>query len=471
MELLMSNTVVVNESANVNPVNIVWFNSNAVESGPFLSAEDVEWLNQVDPSIKSGAFYLRRDHAGLLQSVYFALDDRSDGRAVAALANQLPAGQYRFVNTQDWSDAEWMQICIAWIRASYAFKRYKSSTDEVDTVSILSVPDNVDVNFLQHWQSVSFEAKDLINTPAEDLTPQHWINRCSTWAESNAVVVSVVEGDDLLAENYPTVHRVGRGSHNPPALIDMRWGNENDMKITLVGKGVCFDTGGLNIKPTNGMRYMKKDMGGAAMAFALAQMIVLQKLPICLRVLIPAVDNIITSNSMLPGDVVTTRSGKTVEITNTDAEGRLILCDALTAAAEDEPDYIIDFATLTGAARVALGPSITALFSNDGSVAQQLQHISWDVNDKVWALPLYHEYLDFMQSDVADIMNSSSTYFAGTITAALYLREFVPASVKWIHLDAFCWNHKTSPGYAAGGEVQAVRAVFNYITKQLEGAS
>ncbi len=466
----MSYFAVVKASVNVESINIYLFNSSSVDAGDVLAADDAKWLQQVDASIKSGDFYLKRDNDGLLQKVFFALDELSDGRSVAALANKLPAGHYKLANTENWSDADWLSVCIAWVRAAYTFKRYKSSSDDADDLSILCVPANVDVDFLQHWQQVSFQAKDLINTPAEDFTPQHFIAVCSTWAQANSVAIKVTEGDDLLSENYPTVHRVGRGSNNQPALIDMRWGNENDLKITLVGKGVCFDTGGLNIKPTSGMRHMKKDMGGAAMAFALAQMIVLQKLPICLRVLIPAVDNIITANSMLPGDVVTTRSGKTVEITNTDAEGRLVLCDALTAAAEDEPDYIIDFATLTGAARVALGPSIAALFSNDNNVAQQLQTISWDINDKVWALPLYAEYLEFMQSDVADIMNSSSTYFAGTITAALYLREFVPDSIKWVHLDAFCWNHKTSAGYVAGGEVQSIRTIFDYINSQLEEA-
>ena len=214
---------------------------------------------------------------------------------------------------------------------------------------------------------------------------------------------------------------------------------------------------------------MKKDMGGAAMAFALAQMIVSQQLPICLRVLIPTVDNIIAANSMLPGDVVTTRSGKSVEITNTDAEGRLILCDALSAAAEDDPDYLFDFATLTGAARVALGPTIAALFSNDEGLAQQLQNISWQNNDRMWALPLHSNYFEFMKSDVADFTNSSSTYFAGTITAALYLQQFVPNSIKWVHVDAFCWNHRASPGYAAGAEVQTVRAVFEFISQRIGG--
>ena len=265
------------------------------------------------------------------------------------------------------------------------------------------------------------------------------------------------------------IHAIGRGSDIPPCLIDMRWGHADHPKVTLVGKGVCFDTGGINLKSTKGMRFMKKDMGGAAVAFALAQMIVLQKLPVRLRLLIPAIKNSISGNCLLPGDIIKTRNGKTVEITNTDAEGRLILCDALAAACEESPDYLFDFATLTGAARVALGPELPALFCNDEGLGAQLQKISWSVNDKVWQLPLHDNYLNYMKSDIADLMNSSSVPFAGAVTAALYLQEFVSAGVKWAHYDAYCWNPKASPGFVSGGDAQTIRGIFAYLSRQIKG--
>jgi len=273
-------------------------------------------------------------------------------------------------------------------------------------------------------------------------------------------------GDDLLKQNYPTIHAVGRASIHQPRLIDFTWGNEDAPKVTLVGKGVCFDSGGLDLKPGSAMRNMKKDMGGSAHVLGLASMIMQHNLPVRLRVLVPAVENAVSSNAFRPGDVLTTRQGITVEIDNTDAEGRLVLCDALTEADSESPDIIIDFATLTGACRVALGTELPGFFSNDQTVAQQLQASGEAVKDPVWQLPLFKPYQAMLHSQIADTVNSADTPFGGAITAALYLNLFVSKTTPWVHFDVMAWNNRKLPGRPIGGEAFGIRAVFDYLAKK-----
>jgi leucyl aminopeptidase len=273
-------------------------------------------------------------------------------------------------------------------------------------------------------------------------------------------------GDELLKANFPTIHAVGRASHREPRLIELSWGKAGDPKLVVVGKGVCFDTGGLNLKGGDGMRNMKKDMGGAAHAIALAGLIMSAKLPVRLSLLVPAVENAVSGNALRPGDVVTTRAGLSVEIDNTDAEGRLVLCDALAYGAEQKPELIIDFATLTGAARVALGPDLPALFASDDSMAGAVLSAGHSVSDPLWQMPLWQPYKRMLDSSVADLVNSPSSRHAGAITAALYLQRFVPDKLPWLHLDTYAWNDADRPGRPRGGEAMGVRALFAFLQQR-----
>jgi leucyl aminopeptidase len=277
--------------------------------------------------------------------------------------------------------------------------------------------------------------------------------------------VQQLVGTELLEHNYPTIHAVGRASEHAPRLIDLRWGDDTHPLITLVGKGVCFDSGGLNIKTTSGIRHMKKDMAGAANAIGLAQLIMAHQLPVRLRLLVPAIENAISNNSYHPGDVITTRKGVSVEINNTDSEGRLVLCDALTEADSESPDFLIDFATLTGSCRVALGTELPGFFSNNKTRAADLIAIGEIVNDPLWQLPLYKPYRDELNSDIADMANSGSA-LGGAIIAALYLQEFISSDTDWLHVDFMGWNTRALPGRPIGGEAMGIRTVFSYLSKK-----
>ena len=311
-------------------------------------------------------------------------------------------------------------------------------------------------------------ARDLITTPSSDMGPAELAAAVQALAKTHKAKVSVIVGDDLLKKNYPMVHAVGRASSRAPRLIDLTWGKASDPKVTLVGKGVCFDTGGLDLKPASGMLNMKKDMGGAATMLAVAGMIMGTGLPVRLRLLIPAVENSVAGNAFRPLDVVPTRKGITVEIGNTDAEGRLILCDALHEGASEKPTVMIDCATLTGAARVALGTDLPALFCNDDTLADQLIASGKLVAEPVWRMPLFKGYRRLLDSKVADINNAPGVAFGGAITAALYLQEFVPDDVPWAHFDMMAWNNTAKPGRPEGGEAQAARAIFGAIEKRVK---
>ena len=308
--------------------------------------------------------------------------------------------------------------------------------------------------------------RDLVNTPAEDMGPQELAAAAGQLANAYSASCEIVSGQTLLDRNLPAIHAVGRASNRPPCLIDLVWGDAAAPKVTLVGKGVCFDSGGLNLKSASGMRLMKKDMGGSANVLGLAKMIMDAALPVRLRVLIPAVENAVAGNAIRPGDVVATRKGLTIEIGNTDAEGRVVLADALAVADEEGPDLLIDCATLTGAARVALGPSIPPFYTPDDELAQALGRCVETENDPMWRMPLWAPYREMIDSKVADISNSGESPFAGSITAALFLKDFVTATTHWLHIDLYAWNPTAKPGRQVGGEAQGIRALYKLIKEK-----
>ena len=386
--------------------------------------------------------------------------------AFGALADKLPPGHYRIETRLD--DHALTLAALAWSLGTYSFERYKARNQARPR---LVVGNAINRNALEIQLSAIYLVRDLINTPATDMMPQHLAQATEELAAEHHAHVNQIIGEELLAQNYPMIHAVGRASAHAPRLIDLTWGNSEHPKVTLIGKGVCFDSGGLDIKPASAMRLMKKDMGGAAHVLGLASMVMASRLPVRLRVLIPAVENAVSSNAFRPGDVLTSRQGLTIEVDNTDAEGRLVLCDALTEAAGETPVLIIDFATLTGAARTALGTEVPALFSNKESVVKGVMHAAEEVDDPVWPLPLHRPYRALLDSTIADIANSSKEPYAGAITAALFLQEFVPAELDWMHFDVMGWNLRNRPGHPVGGEAMGVRAVFLYLKNRFENSS
>jgi leucyl aminopeptidase len=358
---------------------------------------------------------------------------------------------------------DWRQAVLGWALASYRFERYR--TREARAVQIAAAASDATV----HGQVIAaavYLARDLINTPASDLGPAELAEACGTVAERFDAACRTIAGDALLDENYPAIHAVGRASSRAPRLVELLWGDPQAPKLTLVGKGVCFDTGGLDLKPSANMLLMKKDMGGAAVALGLAQAIMALNLPVRLRLLIGAVENSVSGNAFRPGDVLRTRKGLTVEIGNTDAEGRLVLADLLAEADREQPAMLLDFATLTGAARVALGPDLPALFTPDDGLAETLLDGGRRAEEPLWRLPLYAPYREIMDSPIADLNNAGSANTAGAITAALFLQDFVTATKAWAHLDIFAWNPKARPGRPAGGEATGLRAVLAAIEQR-----
>jgi leucyl aminopeptidase len=404
---------------------------------------------------KPGCHLLVPDAQGGLAGVLFGLENDDepvkDRFRPGSLAGMLPPGVYRFGNSPH--DAR--LAALAFALDAYQFARYRKS--EPRDVRLV-VPEDVDVGDLSRIVEGVTLCRDLINTPSNDMGPAELEAAARALAKQFNADVQVTSGDGL-ANDFPLIHAVGAGSARAPRLIDLTWGRRNDPKVTLVGKGVCFDTGGLDIKPSSGMLNMKKDMGGAATALALAHMTMARVLRVRLRVLIPAVENSISGTSFRPRDIYHSRKGISVEIGNTDAEGRLVLADALTLADEDRPDLIIDFATLTGAARVALGPDVPPFFTDDDALAGELLRAADGEADPVWRLPLYRPYEKMLDSKVADLNNVGSGGHAGAITAALFLHRFVSAS-PWLHLDIFAWSPAAKPGRPEGGDCQSARALY-----------
>ena len=397
-----------------------------------------------------------------LASVLVGIGDRTDPWCCADLPGTLPARRYRIRTELDPAESE--RIAIGWGLGAYRFDRYRSRENGRERAA-LCAGDRVALRAGRQIEAISL-VRDLVNTPAGDLLPSRLHDAARNLADRFGAQVSAIVGDDLVANGYPAIHAVGRASADPPRLIDLRWGDPAAPRVTLAGKGVCFDTGGLDLKSAPGMRLMKKDMGGAAHVLGLARLVMDAELPVRLRVLVPAVENAVSANAYRPGDVLATRAGVTVEVDNTDAEGRLVLCDALTEAASEEPDVLVDFATLTGAARVALGPDVPALFCNDDDLARGLAHHAEKVRDPLWRLPLHAPYEELLASGIADTVNSASSPHAGAITAALFLRRFVPDGVPWAHFDLMAWNQRSRPGRPAGGEAMALRATWAWMEER-----
>lgn len=346
---------------------------------------------------------------------------------------------------------------LAFGLGTYRFDRYKSKKAAPTAKLTLGAED--DAEALSRTLAAVTLVRDLVNTPANDMGPEDLEAAAHALAAEHGATVSVTTGEDLLARNFPLIHAVGRAATRAPRLIDMQWGDPAHPKVTLVGKGVCFDTGGLDIKPSSGMLLMKKDMGGAAHALGLAHLVMARGLKVRLRVLIPAVENAIAGDAFRPGDILPSRKGISVEIGNTDAEGRLVLADALALADEETPDLMIDFATLTGAARVALGPHLPPAYTDDDTLAADLARHAAAQNDPLWRMPLWKPYASMLESKVADINNAGAGGFAGSITAALFMARFVEAAKAWLHLDIYAWNPSARPGRPEGGEAQTIRAL------------
>jgi leucyl aminopeptidase len=412
------------------------------------------WFNTTQFRFEPGSSCLIPDANGKLTQVVCVSNESNPFWWPGALPFLLPAGVY------DYPQAD-KHFAIAWGLGSYQFLRYKKSTKRAAQLVLIRDQDTVDsiVNAI-------YLVRDLVNTPADNMGPSELAHETLSLAKPFNATVTQIIGDDLLANNFASIHTVGRASDDAPRLIDLRWGNDQHPKVTLVGKGVCFDTGGLDIKPSSGMLIMKKDMGGAAHVLGLARMIMQANLPVCLRVLIPAVENSISGNAYRPGDVIKSRKGMTIEIGNTDAEGRVVLADAITEAVSEKPEVLIDIATLTGAARVALGTDLPALFSNDDTLAEDVLESCLAEGDPVWRLPLYAPYREALNSSIADINNNTADGFAGAITAALFLKEFVPNEISWMHLDLMAWNVRAKPGRPQGGEALAIRGLFSYLSKR-----
>jgi len=376
----------------------------------------------------------------------------------APLAERLPAATWRLEGTLP-ADAA-TQFTLGWLVGAYRFSRYRSAPPAPQARLLL--PDGADAAYARAAAGAMALARDLINTPANDLGPAQLAAAAGEVAARHDATLMVIEGE-ALAAGYPMIQAVGRASVRAPRLIDLAWGDPAAPRVTLVGKGVCFDSGGLDLKPAAGMLLMKKDMGGAACALALADLLMQMRAPIRLRVLIPAVENAVDGSAYRPGDVLRSRKGLTVEVGNTDAEGRLVLADALADADADGAELLIDLATLTGAARTALGPELPAAYSNDGALLEELRQAAAAEHDPLWPMPLWCGYDDDLASKVADINNVSPGAFAGSIIGALFLRRFVTASPRWLHIDLYAWNPKERPGRPVGAEAQCVRALYRFI--------
>jgi leucyl aminopeptidase len=425
-----------------------------------LAPSERRWAEASDFDAAPQSFAVIPDAKGAVARVLVGVRDGNDPWSLAGLALKLPRGRYALGKGPVAIAPE--HAAFGWELGGYRYARYKKSPRRP---SVLQIEPSARVREALEMAAAVRLVRDLVNTPTEDLGPQELSDVAREQAELFGGEFDEWVGDELLAQNFPAIHAVGRAAARPPRLIEIHWGNPKHPRLAIVGKGVCFDSGGYDIKTAEGMRLMKKDMGGAAHAIALARLVMQRKLPIRLHMLVPAVENAIGGNAYRPGDVIRTRKGLTVEIGNTDAEGRVILCDALAYALELKPGTLIDFATLTGAARVALGPELPVLFCNNEGLAKRLLEASEAVADPIWRLPLWRGYRRLFDSDIADFNNSGRGGFAGAIVAALFLDHFVPETVPWAHFDVYAWNDVSRPGRPGGGEAQGLRAVFEAIAR------
>ncbi|MEL6954952.1 MAG: leucyl aminopeptidase family protein [Pseudomonadota bacterium] len=431
-----------------------------------LSAPHSAWLDYQGFGAELGKTCILPSEAGAPDLVLVGVgtpEDRARRRfAIGAAIAALPAGTYQITsNLPEGIAAD--EIALGYLLACYRFDRYRSAPP---AKAHLIAPDGIDADRLKTLAEAEALTRDLINTPAEDMGPPQLEEAARALAERFDAAIEITQGEALLEGNFPLIHTVGRAAERAPRLIDLRWG-VNGPKVTLVGKGVCFDTGGLNLKPGASMSLMKKDMGGAANVLGLAQMVMAQSLPVQLRVLIPAVENAVSGNAFRPGDIFRARNEMSVEINNTDAEGRLVLADALAYAAEDAPDLLISIATLTGAARVALGPDIAPFFTDDPGFAESLTRASDAVADPVWRMPFYPPYEAMIEPGIADLDNAPKGGFAGAITAALFLRRFTDNHPRYAHFDIYGWQPNQAPGRPKGGALQGARAIFEALPEVL----
>ena len=436
--------------------------------GKRLDAGARRWMQTLGFSGAPDTHALVPGSDGSIQAVWAGVRGAADPWALSLLPRALPAGAYHLGDAGLPMDAG--AAAQSWELGGYTFDLYKPARREP---AELSLPDSDAAQRALIVAGAIASTRDLVNTPAEHLSPAALAEAVRLVASQHGATFKQVVGDALLKAGFPAVHAVGRAadaaSGRAPRLIELNWGQPKHPRLTLVGKGVCFDTGGLDIKGADGMRLMKKDMGGAANALGLAQMIMALKLPLRLQLLIPAVENAIAGNAYRPGDVFKTRQGLHIEIGNTDAEGRVILCDALAYGAEGKPDLMIDLATLTGAARTALGSQLPALFCRRMGQAREIVDLSMAVQDPLWHLPLWAPYHGGIESDIADIVNTGRGAMAGAINAALFLEDFVPAEQDWLHIDLYAWNEGHRPGRPAGGEAQTLRTLLAYLQQRYKG--
>ena len=423
----------------------------------WLTPEQRGWLDETGFDQKSAGHALLPGRTGIEAVLAGSDGEESSPLLAGSLCAALPKGTYCFADKPDNTEL----TALAWALGHYAFRRYKP--DEDKKLRRLLLPEGVDAASVINRAAAVWLGRDLINTPSNDLGPAELEDAVRDVAACFDAECSAITGDDLLDENLPLIHAVGRASPRAPRLIDLRWGNAAAPKITIVGKGICFDTGGLNLKPGAAMALMKKDMGGSAAALALAAMIMGANLPVRLRLLIAAAENSVSGNSFRPGDILESRAGLHIEIGDTDAEGRLVLADALAIADEESPDHIFSLATLTGSARVALGPDLPPVYSTGPGVADSIVKAGAEIGDPAWPMPLWAPYDKMIKSKLGDIKNIAASPFAGSIIAALFLNRFVKSAKHYTHLDIYGWVPKTLPGKPAGGEPQCARAIFEYL--------
>ncbi|MDQ7017458.1 MAG: leucyl aminopeptidase family protein [Gammaproteobacteria bacterium] len=455
----MSDVLLSQTSGQTVPLHVVF----ASDYDSWVAAQPKvrqRWLLNSAFEPHSGQFSLLSDSEGGLEAVLVCLNDDTDFWAFGSLSLSLPEGVYALEASVNAPLAE--KLALSWGLGAYQFARYRSATRHASKLLMKQG----DLAAVQQQVEATCLCRDLVNTPAQDMMPTDLSKVMQDLAGQFGAEFSELIGEQLLENNFPAIHAVGRASVFEPRLLDLNWGDVSHPKVTLVGKGVCFDSGGLNIKPGQFMRWMKKDMGGGAHVLALASMIMAAKVPVRLRVLVPAVENAISGNAFRPGDVLASRKGLGIEIDNTDAEGRLVLCDALALAAEESPELLLDFATLTGAARVAVGTEVAAFFATNDDTAQQLMSLSAELQDPAWRLPLHQEYRGFIESKITDLLNSATVPQGGAITAALFLQAFVPDEIEWLHFDVMAWNNRPRPGRPEGGEAMGIRTVFAYLQQR-----
>ena len=453
----------VSETTHAKPIHLVAVASYS--EWVKAQANNVQtWLHASGFSAKNGEVALLPDSEGGLCGV-LVINGASNLYALGKLPLTLPAGAYQLSDEISLPVAE--RLALGWCLGADRFTRYKKKAK--DPAQLVIADDAARTRVLQLAEAVT-GARALVNTPAEDLGPQQLSDVIAQIAQSQNASFNEIVGEDLLAQNFPAIHAVGRASHRPPRLLELNWqcpeADASTPLLVLIGKGVCFDTGGLDMKASDGMALMKKDMGGSAVAIMLAQLVMQAQLKVRLKLLVPAVENAVGPMSYRPGDVIATRSGQSVEIGNTDAEGRVVLCDALSYAVEAKPALILDFATLTGAARVALGPDLPATFCHDDELVHALIQAGTSVQDPLWRMPLWADYQRMIDSPIADMNNAGSSRMAGAITAALYLERFVPKATPWVHIDTYCWNDTEQPGRPKGGACQGLRAAFAYLSSR-----